>query len=317
MGLAIILIGCSSSIRFQVKRAPEINLPGVKTLKLGTTGISGKMALEIVRSDKTGTVGKVVDKGLNEGVEKLARKKYPSILQEHAKDFMEVFLKNGYYEIAKGRNYDAIVNAEMEYTVADRGGEIEVKDKQGNVSQKYEIVRTASVVMKFNITDKSGKFLGSSQVSGRSSSKARGKNRLDANIDLKGWEPLLRAAVRGTHVPLHRKIAPYLGWESRKLAKGKSRVVKKANKEAKKGNWPYAVELWTKGLSTGKNKDKQASLFNLGIYEESKGNLEEALNKYEAAYSISKDVKQLHTISRIKARIQEEARVEATDASRE
>ncbi len=75
------------------------------------------------------------------------------------------------------------------------------------------------------------------------------------------------------------------------MEKSDSDLIKEGNKAAYKGNWERAVTLWNEAKSSDIKEDEIATTYNLAIYDEVQGRLEQALQKFEAVYGSSGDAK--------------------------
>ncbi len=313
--LFFFILGCSSNVKLQIKKAPELNLVGVKTLKIQKFEISGDLDLDLMNKSG-GLLGTVVGMAVDAGANKLAQGRHEGIQQAGLSGLKQVTFQNGYYKVVDGDDCDVSVTGNIYYNVRDEGTDEEDKDDKGNVTRWYEIKRKADVKVKFSITDKSGHIIGMSEVAGSSEKTAKGDDRDEARENVTAWESVVRDALARTNEPFIKKIAPYFVWENRTFEKGESKIIKQGNKAAKNGNWGEAVLLWQQAQSSGSAKDPIAVLYNLAIYDEVEGKLQDALSKFEEVQKTSGNAKYSRDIARTKARIEEEKKLKEAENAR-
>jgi len=94
----IMLLGCTTSVNLKIKRAPELNLVGIKKLKLSNFVMSGNLDLDLMKK-KGGFMGALVDVGVGMGSNKLAEGKYPALVADQTQGIKGELFKNGYYQI--------------------------------------------------------------------------------------------------------------------------------------------------------------------------------------------------------------------------
>jgi len=307
----IILAGCSTSVRLRVERAPELSLTGIEKLKIDRFGVTGKLDLELIKKegDVLGTIAKIA---IDAGTNKMAKRQHPSISASHRQGLKSVISSHGYYKVTEGADFDAKIGGDIYYNVKDAGQEKVETDKKGNSRKYYELTRNANVSLQITVTDKKGEVIGTSSAHARAWNRTRKDNHTAAIIGAEIWHKVVKNALAASHSVVLQRIAPYSVWQSRKLVKGKSKSVKKGIKAARKGNWPEAVFLWKSAQNTGNHKDKAAALYNLGVYDEKEGRLEDALSKYEQVLQLSGDAKFANDVERKKARIEEEERIKSS-----
>lgn len=307
----IMLLGCTTSVNLKIKRAPELNLVGIKKLKLSNFVMSGNLDLDLMKKKK-GLMGALVDVGVGLGSNKLAEGKYPALVADQTQGIKSELLKNGYYQVTDGEEYDALITGTAYYEVKDAGADKESKDKNGNITKWYEITRTATVQVNFSVANKAGDVIGTSQVKGVSAKTNKADTHEDARNNHAPWERLVREAIANSNGPLVKKIAPYFVFEKRTFAKGKHPGFKSGNKAAKAGNWASASESWKLAQSSSSTKDQAAAIYNLAIYDEVEGKLEDALAKFEQASTLAGG-KYTGDVARTRARIAEAKQLQAAE----
>jgi tetratricopeptide (TPR) repeat protein len=194
-------------------------------------------------------------------------------------------------------------------------GEVKSYSKDGKVTDYYELTRKASVEVRFTVLDKSGTVLGVSEVRGHAEKMTRDPDRDWVRKNSPAWDDLVKAALQQTPESFLHKIAPYFVTESRTFENGEAESIKSGNEAARKGDWGTAVQCWKDAEAGGNPKDKVAALYNLGIYDEVDGRLQDALSKFEEVKNLSNDAKYNKDISRTQARIAEEEKLRVLTAA--
>lgn len=310
--IALLVSGCASTTRLQIKRAPEMSLPGVKTIKLKEFDVTGDLKLDLTSGG--GLLGAVVSAGLDAGVNAAAAKKDEGFQKQNLSDLKQAILKNGYYKITDGDNYDALITGSYVYDVEDDGEEGSEKTKEGT-RYWYEIKRKTNAKVNFTVADKTGNIIGASDASGYTTASARGDDKYQARNNIEGWQSLVRKCFSQSNEALVRKIAPYYVTESRTFEKGDDSRIKDAGKQASEGSWDAAVATWKSTLS-GTPKDKVASLHNLAIYDESQGEVDSALVKYKEVQKLDPSSSHAQDVSRTLGRVEEIKRLKDAEAAR-
>ena len=313
IGLAIILLwvasfftGCSTTVSFKVRRAPEINLAGIKTLKVADVEMDSELSLDMV-NDNSG-LGGVIDLLGNVGVEVIANKSLKKkFIRKYVSGLENCIAKSGHFKMVKGNPFDAQIKGVVQYKVKDVASQVQEKDSTGALIKREKILRKVSVSVLFNIEDSSGKELGKSKVNVFSQTVGKGIIKQEARDQIMNWDKLVLRTLAKSHTPLLRKIAPYEIYEKRVLEKGDDKSIKAGNKLAKKGQWMEAVDRWKPFENSGSRKDQAASWYNRAVYDEVEGRLEEALSKYEKAKEVSGNPKYNSYIKRVTRRIEDEA----------
>ncbi|MFC1584288.1 DUF6340 family protein [Fibrobacterota bacterium] len=306
--MIVMFTGCSSSVRILVERAPELHLKGVKTIKVGHFPVNGTLNLDLVE-EKGSVLGTISDIALDAGANKLAKKKHPEMSRRHQNGLKKAMRSHGFFKVTDRADFDALLSGSITYTVKDAGALKKDTSQKGQSREYYELTRSAETRVEITATDKKGNVLGTSQASARAWDKTRKDNRAAALIGTENWDKVVDRALTASHPAVLRRIAPYSVWETRVLEKGDSKAIKKGVKAARKGKWPEAAFLWESALKTGNREDKSAALYNLGIYDEAKGELHDALSKFEQALSISGRAQYANDIARLKARIEDDERM--------
>jgi hypothetical protein len=306
------LSACVTSIPVKIRRAPELNLIGVKTLHVEPFKVNGNLDLDVGNTGK-GLLGAVAGVAVDAGVNKLAERKHPGIQQQHLDGLRGVIVSDGYYQVVEdGKPTDGKLTGAIQYEVNDEGNEETVSEKVDNKKvekQVYTLVRTAKVTLRLQVTGADGKMLGATELTAEAQDKETRDKRDQARDDIEEWDSLVRKALGTLQHPTLQRIAPYFVTERRTLAKGDSDTIKEANKTAARGEWKAAAQMWSDAGQAGTGKDKLAATYNLGVYAEVEGRLDDALKQFQEAKA--SDAKYNVDVARIENRIQEEERMKA------
>jgi hypothetical protein len=154
-------------------------------------------------------------------------------------------------------------------------------------------------------------MMGATEVLSVVDDKATEDSRDHARNNVAEWDALVRQAIQGAQLPSLQKIAPYFVTERRTLAKGDSDVIKDANKTAARGEWQAAAKMWSEAGQAGTGKDRVAARYNLGVYAEVEGRLDDALKLFQQARNESGNEKYATDIARVEQRMAEEAQIRA------
>ncbi|MEK7392237.1 MAG: hypothetical protein AAB214_06695, partial [Fibrobacterota bacterium] len=187
--LAFLVSGCASTTRLQIKRAPELSLPGVKTIKLKEFDVTGDLRLDLTSGG--GLLGAVVNAGLDAGVNAAASRKDEGFQKQNLSDLKQAILKNGYYKVTDGDNYDAIISGSYVYDVEDDGEEGSDKTDKGT-TYWYKIQRKTNAKVNFTVADKTGNIIGASDAMGYATANTQAETRSQARNNIEGWQTLVR-----------------------------------------------------------------------------------------------------------------------------
>lgn len=117
------------------------------------------------------------------------------------------------------------------------------------------------------------------------------------------WPVMILLLASGCATTNHSSVknTPELNFET-----SDSEVIQEGNKAANQGDWDTAVKCWKEGAASEEPVDQVAGSYNLGLYAEKEGRLQEALTKYQEVKHLSDDEKFNDDIARVQARIEEE-----------
>lgn len=309
LALAAFLGACSSTVNLQVRKAPTIDMPGIKVIALDTMVTSGSLNLDLMDT-KGGIAGALlgvaVDVGANMALANDSKNKAFSVYQVNG--FNQQLLQNGYFTLSNN-NPQARLKGSIVYSVTDTKGSREYTRKDGSKYNNVTMDRKADVDVQLQVVDARGTVLGANTLHGYASASTEGATSDAARNSLPGWEQLVRDAIARTWVGSVRSVAPYTVTESRTLAKGDSKLISKGNDAAEDGDWTMALSFWNDALQTGNTKDRAAANHNLAIKQELDGNLQASLDLLVQARQIRDDDDWRSEELRLRARIDEEERL--------
>lgn len=308
----LLLAGCASSTRLQIQRAPELSLPGVKTVKIKEFDVTGDLDLDLVSGN--GLLGAVVNAAVDAGANALAAKKDSALQKQNLSNLRQAIAQNGYFTVTDGEEYDAVISGSSYYEVKDDGEEVESKE-DGKTRRLYELRRKASTRVRFTVADKAGNVLAASEASGLQTSSASGEYAGEARDRIESWQTLVRKSFASADAALVKKIAPYYVTESRTFESGDDKSFKAANKSAQDGVWEGAISSW-RGALGGSTKDKAAAYHNLAIYDEYKGELDSALAKYLEVQKLAPSSSHAADVARTQTRVEEARKLREAEAAR-
>lgn len=314
VALLLLLCSCVSQVKLNVRHAPELNLPGVRSLSVEPFVANGNLHLDAGTFGK-GFVGAVASAAVGMVNNKLAEEKVPSLVNAQQFGLKDALVRDGFFQVKESGSADARLGGSFQYEVRDNVGEQESKDGSGKIVRTYTLTRKGTVMVSFSVTAADGTLLGSSQVAGSVEKKSTGSTKDETRVNAVAWEQVVQEALAQTYPLLVKKIAPYFVSETRTLEKGEGEGVKAGNAAAEKGDWPTALTHWNAALVGGSAADRVAATCNLAIYDEVEGRLAEALKKYEELSRNGGD-KYVKEAGRIRARIAEEEKLRAVATGR-
>ncbi len=228
----------------------------------------------------------------------------------------------------------AMITASGSYSVKDVGEwqtyTKTVKDRKGKKKKvkkkRYEYARRVGLQLTFRIIDvESGRIIVSktNQAANFSSGgstgskyKSRGPNPKAAADGLPDWLPIVNGLVGRVLDRTVAQIAPHVVTEKRVVEKGDSDRMKAAVEYCKRDMWEDAFNIWTDVLKNHPSKkDKLAAVYDLGLYYEVFGRLDQADKYYQNSYELSGDNKYLDARAQVRKRKQEQKRLQSQEQS--
>lgn len=299
----LILGGCGGTVKYKIEHPPEICMGKVQNIKINKFSVSGNLDLDQKNNSKI--IGEIVNFAKSTITQEVGNKE---IKNYYYSNMMNKFANNHFYNVIENsENYGAEISGSIFYSVQDNysvsknNEKKKTKDgKKITVTQKiYTLQRETDVTVNIRAIDRAGNVLGASQVEANSSDLVT-ENSLKSAIDnIECWESLAQDALDNTMTSVYRKLIPYYTYEHLKLEKGDSKKIKGAIQKAKKGKWKAALKVWNSKKNSENEKDKIASLYNIAIYNEVYGQLENAteifknLNKLTNSSKYNKDIRRI------------------------
>lgn len=248
----------------------------------------------------------------------IERKELLKILEEQALSLSGVIDANQATEVGRLLGAEGLVMGSGTYNVQDRGKwetykEKKVEKKRYRISRQVDVKFTYKIV---NIT--TGSIVVSktnSASTGRSKSSKYsgvGKNEKAAIKNVPDWRPIVDELVEKVLNQTLWQVAPHYVTESREIEEGDSDQMEAAVEYAKRDLWEDAREIWdmvAQDPSADKD-DRVAATYNIGLYYEISGYLDEAEDYYDKAFKMSGDSKYLDSRARIQKRRKELERLQ-------
>lgn len=275
-----LLMGCATKVDLDVAHAPKLRIAGVKSIKID--------------------VFRPLPNCLHE---------YPAAVRvvNEFPSYVRRALSSGAFQVVESENFDARLTGEISCRLLETVDSENVKQRDGKIVQQYKASRRADLLVTFSLLDRSGNVMGSSRVrENASNDSGRGSTQGEALYSGQFLDKVIETAMISTATQLLQAISPYVVKERFSFEDGDAGVVKDGIAAAEKGNWQEAARLWNVGLQSSKEADQIASLYNLAIYDEFAGKLDEAQQKYEQVFVRKQEPRYHRALMRIRARVEEE-----------
>jgi len=276
-------------------------------------------------------IAKLVNNGHYTVIE---REKLEQVIEEQKLALSGMIDESTAAEIGQLVGAEALILGAGDYSVDDEGEwheyEETYKDKEGkkktrkkkrfritrkvNVNLNLRFVNTttgevtvATSISRANYKRKKSIF---SFVNTRYSSE--GKDEEDAIRGVPAWRPIVDGLVNQILNEAVTQIAPHYIAVRREILGGDSKKMKNALEYAKRGLWDDARPLWEQviGEISAKKEDRTNATYNMGLYMEVNGMLDEAEEYYDKSFKMSGESKFLDAKARIKKRKAELKRLE-------
>ena len=311
--LLLVLGGCTSVVKLNVKHAPEMELGVARSLNVARFTVSGRVNLDAANGrDAWSNLLK------NAVVGSFAAPSDVSVQENQYSSLVDALVRNGYYQIGTGRA-DAKLGGHVDYRVDDKLTSHENKKAEEGKRMTYTLTRTVEATLHFIVTDRRGMVLGNSQV--RHSSEKEWTGDSDQAVRERAQQASVSSYVleeiAAANELLVKKIAPHYVLESRVLEECDSAQSKQGNKAAEDGDWLAAASQWQVMSRSGDAKCRHAAEYNLGVFDESEGRLGEALMRFENVFAFTRDAKFSADAERIRQRMREEERMKQNEAKRQ
>lgn len=251
----------------------------------------------------------------------IERSKIEEILKEQSLSLSGLVNEQQAVTVGNLIGAQALITGSGSYSVKDEGEWEKYKEKVKNdegkkvevEKERYNIYRIVDVNITFRIIDvNNGSIIASkTNHASNSSSKRRykgtGKDEANAAKSLPDWNPIVTDLVNQVLTRTVQQIAPHTVTEKREIEEGDSKKMETALEYAKRDLWDEAKAIWQEVADKKKSEkeDKIAATYNIGLYYEVFGFLDDAESYYQKAFELSKDSKYLDARARIKKRREE------------
>ena len=244
------------------------------------------------------------------------RKELSKILEEQALSLSGVIDANQASEIGRLLGAEGLVMGSGSYNVQDRGQWETYKEKKVE-KKRYRIYRQVDVQFTYKIVNiTTGTIIASKTNSTGTGKNSRysstGKNENEALKNIPDWRPIVDNLVDKLLNQTIWQIAPHYVTEKREIEEGESDQMEAAVEYAKRDLWEDAREVWDMVAQdpSADKEDRIAATYNLGLYHELSGDLDEAEDFFDKAFKMSGDSKYLDSRARITRRRQELERLQ-------
>lgn len=307
----LLLGGCATTVKVDVRQAPALDLPGVRSLSVESFAVGGKVpkGLEpfVIEEEASGSGGRrsrtVREDDIIMFKDKI-RDLNSSLERMQSLGLKDALKSDGFFEVKESGAADAKLAGVVNYEVTSK-----INDElKRNGRRVYVLTVKATVTVSFNVLTNDGILLGSTKIDSSVEKRSEGDSAEEARDNAAPWEPLVRQALNLSQLLLVSKISPHFVTETRILEEGEGDAVKAGNAAAKRGDWPEAAAQWNVALAGGSPTEVRAATWNLAVHDEVEGRLAEALRKYEGLAKDG-DGKYAAEASRIRGRIAEEEKL--------
>jgi len=312
--LIFLLTACSTTVKYKIEHPSKIPMGKVQTVKLNKFEVNGTLDLIYQQDDK------IVDQIFNFAETKITQSSGNKAIKQYMfSNLLNKIANNQLYDVTENPNvYDAVIKGDIHYSVQDdhTKNKKEVKEKGGDGKTKtvtkytYTLSRIANVTVNIRVNDNNGNIIGTSSVN-KSTTEQITENSLElAQENIENWQLIVNNTLNKTLTPIKHMVLPYHTFEQLSLKTGHSKLIKSANKKAKKGNWQKALEVWNSKKESGNKEDRIASLYNIAVYHEVHDDLDESISIFEKLNLLSNSDKFNKDIERVKQRKKEEKQLQ-------
>jgi len=256
------------------------------------------------------------------------RARIEQVLQEQALRMSGLTDDTHAAEVGRMIGADGLMTGEGRYFVRDQGAweayTVTEKDKNGKkkkvTKKRYRLSRFVSAMITYRLIDvQSGRVVASKTnrmanyaengypgMRGKSAYTVTGKDEKDAAQKLTDWRAILDMLVEALNQQCVAQIAPHVVTEKRVIKEGDSKMMKTALGYAKRDLWEDAQRLWRQVLDHPPSKEEKiAAMYNLGVYYEVFGFLNDAEHMFKQCYEQSGDEAYLDDQARVRRRMEE------------
>lgn len=239
------------------------------------------------------------------------RKQLKGLLDERAAQMMLVSDPDSAQRVGKVARVDAMIFGTVSVLARDERAFKQVYDFNTKQNKMVPYLkRYAQAAVSFSMSDvNTTKTLATVTVSREYDSEKQKKSGMDAfaeamggvtNQKLPPTEQVLNQLVDECVQEIVARISPHPVVFNEKLGKGKSEVVKTANKLAKAGEYGEALDLYKQGMEI--KPDDVDAVFNAGVMLEAMGKRHEAEAMYDRAFKMKP--KEQYVMARRRVRVE-------------
>lgn len=297
------LSGCATTVRFRALHGSGLDMEGARHVKIGRLTMQGRPSTPI------------------HGFSDIFADMLASLFDERRdstrnhwirEDLAARIERTGTLRTVEGDSFDVVLGCSYSFRLSDDETQGIVTDGKSRV----RITRTALARIAFEVSRKDGRILANDSVRGYAQTTSEGPSASSAGDALLNWnEHGLRESVKSAHAALAQAFAPHWTIEYRELATGDDKAIKSANKLAAKERWDEAATVWRRSLA-GSPKDRVASLRNLAVHHERRGDLDSALTLYEQAKAMDPSRSYDDEIERVGRWMGSVRRLDGSDSAR-
>lgn len=242
----------------------------------------------------------------------IEREQIAKILEEQAFSLSGVIDENQAAQIGKLVGAEGLVMGSGTYSIKDKG-EWETYKEKKEEKKRFRISRMVDARITFKIVDVTRGTIIISQTNSASNARGNkvaakysstGRNEREALKGVPDWRPIVDDLVSQILNHTIRQIAPHYVDERRIIEEGESPAMEAAVEYAKRGLWEDAKGLWETVMEdpVADKEDRIAATYNMGLYYEVNGQLDEAENMFDSSFKLSGDTKYLDAKVRIQNR---------------
>lgn len=247
----------------------------------------------------------------------IERKEMGKILEEQALSLSGVIDAGRATEVGKLLGAEGMVMGSGTYNVQDFGKWETYKEKKVE-KKRYRITRRVNVEITFKIVNITTGTIIASKTNSASTGKnnrkysSTGKDEYEAMKNVPDWRPIVDETVNSILNRTVSQIAPHYVMERREIEEGDSDQMEAAVEYAKRDLWEDAKEIWEMVIAdpSAEKEDRVAATYNLGLYYELQGFLDDAESYFDKAFKMSGDDKFLDARVRIDRRRKELQRLQ-------
>ena len=270
-----IFIGCADRVRFSVDRPPEILIPTKDKISFKKTKSRGSLDLQFFENKSL--LGRIGNSIANEAVQ--SKKDAKRFQKEYKKQLTNKIKRLNIYRIGSGKKNTTQIDTEFDYTISDKLTSSEYENKDGQKIKSYTLTRSGTMKVEVQFLNKNN-VIDSKSFSVSVSEKGKGSNKSQAMNNISNWKPMVSKLINKATQRIANALAPSRYSQSVTLQDGDNDDIEEANERASEGKWKSALTTW-KSFENENNEKSDASIHNIGVYHESRGELNKATSYYK------------------------------------